>query len=307
MRAPLAAAQSSNAPIPETSASQRQQDESAPLQPAGIREFIQQKRWNEASAAAEEAVRKNPADMSAMYWLGVSRLQLHDYIGAIRALRSAQKGEIQTASIHIELGHAYYGLHQYVLFEEQMSEASGLDPKNPAPKYSMGLYRLNVLSDVAGALPLFREAAELQPDDWRSLYQVGYCLELSAKPTEARQIYLQDIQLLERKQEPFGWPYQGMARLLLEENPQEAARYAKLAVDREPGEYSNHLVLAKVYEKLGNLKDAVAEGRIAADQNPTDASVRYFLFMLYRRSGDVASAEREMATFKRLNAAYGNE
>jgi tetratricopeptide (TPR) repeat protein len=308
MCTPFAAAQSAKAPIPEANAySPRQLDGTAPPQPAAIRELIQQKEWSEASAAAEEALQKNPADVNVMYWLGVMRLQLHDYIGATRALRSAQKGGIQTAAMHIELGHAYYGLHQYLLFEEQMRTASELDPKNHDPKYSMGLYRLHVLSDVAGALILFREAAELQPDDWRSPYQVGYCLELSAQPAEARQVYLQDIQLLERKQESFGWPYQGMARLLLEEDTEEALRYAKLAVDVEPGEYSNHLTLAKVYEKMGNFKNAVAEGRVAADQNPTDASVRYFLFMLYRRAGDLGSAEREMAVFNRLHAVYDSE
>ena len=149
-----------------------------------------------------------------------------------------------------------------------MHAASELDSKNEDPKYSMGLYRLHILSDVSRALTLFREAAELRPDDWRSLYQVGYCLELSGKPSEAHQAYLQDIQLLERNRESFGWPYQGIARLLLEENTQEALRYAKSAVELEPGEYSNHLILAKVYEKEGDLKNAAAEGRIAADQNP---------------------------------------
>jgi tetratricopeptide (TPR) repeat protein len=275
--------------------------------PAVARALIQERKWDEASVALEEATRSSPSDVNAQYWLGVARLQLHQYIGSVRALRVAQKSGIQAAAIHTELGHAYYGLHQYFLFEEQMRAASELDPRDFDAKYSLGLYRLQVLSDVAGASILFREAADLQPDDWRSSYQNGYCLELSGKPEEARQVYLKDMQLLENQHGSFGWPYQGMARLLLDQNPQEAARYAKRAVEIEPAEYSNHLILAKVYEQLGDVRNASAEGRIAADQNPTSAPVRYFLFMLYRRIGDSASAEKEMAVFKRLRAAYGSE
>ena len=242
-----------------------------------------------------------------MYWSGVARLQLRDFVGATRALRSAQKGGIQTAALHIELGHAYYGLHQYFLFEEQMRAASEADPKDSEPKYFLGLYHLTVLSDVGGALALFREAADLKPYDWKSVYQLGHCLELSGKPTEARQLYMQDIQLLEKNHEPFGWPYQGMARLLLDGDAQEALRYAKQAVEIEPGEYSNHETLAKAYERVANLQDAAAEGRAAAVESPNNASLRYFLFRLYRRIGDGASADRELATFKRLNAVYGTE
>ncbi len=303
-----ASPQASTSQVFKTSADPQQPSIGAmPSPPEVARELIQEKRWNEASVALEKAAQSDPSDVNAKYWLGVARLQLHDYIGAVRALRSAQKAGLQTAAIHTELGHAYYGLHQYFLFEEQMHVALDLDPRNVDATYSLGLYRLQVLSDVGGAVILFREAAELRPDDWRSVYQIGYCLELSAKPDEARQVYLKDIQLLQEKHASYGWPYQGMARLLLDDSPQEAVRYAKQAVDLEPGEYSNHLTLAKAYEKLGDFEKATAEGRIAADQNPTNAPVRYFLFMVYRRTGDSTSAQKEMVAFKRLRAAYGSE
>ena len=93
---PLAAAQSPIATIPDAIADTQRPLEGTVLpQPAGMKELIQQKKWNEASGVAEEAVRKNPTDANAIYWLGVARLQLHDYIGATRALRSAQKDGIQ--------------------------------------------------------------------------------------------------------------------------------------------------------------------------------------------------------------------
>jgi hypothetical protein len=38
-----------------------------------------------------------------------------------------------------------------------------------------------------------------------------------------------------------------MARLLLESDPHQALEFAARAVQAEPNEYSNHLIVAKVY------------------------------------------------------------
>jgi tetratricopeptide (TPR) repeat protein len=275
--------------------------------PIEIVGLIQKKQWNEVVTLEEENFRKDPSNVSSVYWLGVARLQLRNFIGATQALRSAQRDALNTASLHLELGHAYYGLNQFVLFQQQMELASSLEPGNADPKYFVGLYRLTVLSDVSGALALFREATSLQPGDWKSLYQLGHCLELNGQRDEARQAYLRDIQLIEENHQEFGWPYQGMARLLIEENPEEALRFARKAVETEPGEYLNHFVLAKVQEKLGKQQDAIAEARAAVDQNPTDASLRYFLFRLYRSTGNVTSAKSELTTFEKLNEVYGSD
>jgi len=274
---------------------------------AGIPDLVRQKRWKEVAELAQKESLKNPGDPSHFYWLGIARFQLQDPVGAVQALRSAEKLGLNTALFHEGLGLAYQKLNQYFLFERQMEKASALDPRDPRPLYYLGLYHVTIKSDVATGLSYFDRALRLRSDDAKSLYQRGNCLEKMGRWKEARGAYTDAISLVEKSGEHLGWPFQGMARLLLEESPQEALGFAKKAVELEPNEYSNHLTLAKVYERLGNLPEAVREAQVATTQDPTSSTARYALFKLYRRSGDLEASETELKMFEKLRAVYGPE
>jgi tetratricopeptide (TPR) repeat protein len=270
-----------------------------------MEDLVQQGRWQEAAALAQATSQANPQDSTAFYWLGTARLQLHDPQGATKAFRSAQKLGMDTAVLHEGLGLAYYNINQFVLFEQQMETAAQEDPKDFRPKYYLGLYHLTIRSDVAAALPLFDEAIQLKPDDWKSLYQKGNCLEKLGKSLEAQPYYARSIASVASNHQPFGWPYQGMARLLLATDPQTALGFAQKAVEAEPHEYSNHLVLAKIYKRLNDPTEAIREARLAVRDNTTDAPSRYLLFRLYREAGDPQAADAELKVFETLNAVYG--
>jgi len=272
-----------------------------------ILDLARHNRWNELAASAEQITRQNPNDADAFYWLGVARLELHKPIGAVQALRSAQNLGMDSSKLHETLGRAYYDLNQFILFQQQMKEASRLDPLNFRPNYFLGLYQITIRSDVATALAFFDKATKLQPDDWKSLYQEGRCLELSGKPGEARAYYARAIRSIEASNQPFGWPFQGMAHLLINQDPEQALNFAKKAATVEPNEYSNHLILAQVYERLGKLPEALREAKLAASQSPNTAQVRYLLFMLYRRAGKNQAAQSELSAFKKLKIVYGSE
>jgi Flp pilus assembly protein TadD len=256
---------------------------------------------------SERNIGKNASDAMAFYWLGIARFQLHDAIGATMAFRTAEKLGQNSAKFHEALGLAYYDLNQFFLFEQQMESASKLAPKDFAPRYFLGLYRLSIKSDTQGALRFFREAVELNPTDWKSLYQEGYCLELSGDSAQARLFYSRSMSEVERNHEPFGWPFQGMARMLVGENPQQALRLAQEAVRIEPQEYSHHMTLAKAYAELRDLPNAISEAKAAESLSPNLATVRYLLMRWYRQAGDLHKAEAELQMFQKLNAVYGPE
>jgi tetratricopeptide (TPR) repeat protein len=274
---------------------------------ATITQLLREKRWNTLASVSEQDTHINPADPNPFYWLGISRFQLRDPVGATQAFRSAEKLGLNSAKFHEALGLAYYDLNQFYLFEQQMEAASRLDPKDFAPKYYLALYRLSVKSDVSGALKLLTEATELNPTDWRSLYQEGYCLELSGDLTQASAFYARAISEVEKNHEPFGWPFQGMARLLAIDNPNDARQLAQQAVRIEPEQYAHHLELAKIYADTAELPGAIREAQAAEALSPNTAAIRYLLFRLYRRSGDAARAESELEVFHRLNSVYGPE
>jgi tetratricopeptide (TPR) repeat protein len=271
-----------------------------------ISELARSTRWKEVAALADRNHRQNPSDPAALYWLGISRLKLHEPVASVQAFRAAEGLGLNTALSHEGLGLAYYDLNQFWLFEEQMKKASALDPGDSAPYFYLGLYRWTIRSDAAGALEFFNKALQLHPEDWKNLYQAGNCLEQLGKLDEARDHYTKAISLVEKSGERFGWAYQGMARLLLEEKPDAALDFAKKAVNLQPGEYSNHLILAKIFERLGNRSDAIREAETAIAENPNDSTSRYALYKLYRQAED-PRAEQALKSFEEVRTLYDRD
>lgn len=265
------------------------------------------KRWGELANLAQTASGKDANDTGALYWLGVARLQLDDTSAALRALRGAQRLGCDTADLHIQLGQVYYRLNQFVLFKREMQIASKLDPTNGTAPYLLGFYRIAIESDLSGAFVDLSEAARLQGNDPKVLYQLGYDLEMSGRSGAAKDYYERAMAQVKASKQSFAWPFQGMARLFLNEDPPTALRYARDAVQMAPTESTNHLVLAKVYERLGDPLSAIREAKAAALGRPTDASTRYLLFRLYEHAGEKELAQRELTMFNKINAIYGPE
>lgn len=268
-----------------------------------IRKLIEEKRWKEVIDIAEGLHKQNAEDTGPFYWSGIAYLQLHDPVKAAQSLRSAEKLGLNTAVFHEGLGLVYYSLNQFFLFEEQMKKASEMDPSDFRPYYYLGLYRWTIRSDAGGALNLFEKAAVLAPDDWKNIYQEGNCLEQLGRLQDARNRYEKAITLIEQAKQAYGWPFQGMARLLKDEDPGNALNFALKAVSEEPNEYSNHLVLAEVYDRLEKIPDAIREAQLATTRNPTNAESTYLLYKLYRKAGDTRAAE-ELKIFEQVKGLY---
>jgi tetratricopeptide (TPR) repeat protein len=271
-----------------------------------IADLVRANRWKDVIALTSDLHRTDPANPTVLYWAGTSHLQLHEPVGAVQAFRSAERLGLDSALLHEGLALAYYDLNQFGLFEEQMKKATVSDPNDSKPYYYLGFYRWTIRSDPSGALDLFEKAIHLAPDDWKSVYQSGNCFEQLGKLDEARNRYEKAISLLQKSGARFGWPYQGMARLLLDDNPQKALELAKKAVQLEPDEPSNHLALADVYERLGNLQDAIREAQTAAITNPNDSKIHYALFKLYRQAGD-PRAKSELDVFEQTKTLYDSD
>ena len=271
-----------------------------------IADLVRANKWTDVVRLTGELHRADPANPTVLYWAGTAHLQLHEPVAAVQVFRSAERLGLDTALLHEGLGLAYYDLNQFVLFEEQMKKAATSDPNDSKPYYYLGFYRWTIRSDPSAALEFFEKAIHLAPNDWKSVYQSGNCLEQLGRLDDARNRYETAISQLEKSGAHFGWPYQGMARLLLDENPQKALELAKKAAQLEPDEPSNHLELADVYQRLGNLQDAIRETQIAASTNPNDSKIHYALFKLYRHTGD-PRAQSELDVFKQTKALYDSD
>ena len=272
-----------------------------------LEKLVRQQQWEKAARLTDELSQNNSDDPVLHYWVGVVRWQQGDRIGAVQALRLAEGLGLDTASLHKTLGMVYYGMRQFILFRQQMEKAIARDPGDHQPHYQLGRYYLSIQNNSQLALEFLEKASELGPEHAESVYYKGYCLELLERDEDALRSYHTAIQLLERTANGFSGPYEGLARLLLDRDIERALGWARRAVQLQPELDANHLVLAKVYERLGKLDQAVEELQETIRLNPSHTSAHYILFRLYKRLGHSEEAESELSIFKKLKAVYGEQ
>ena len=90
--------------------------------------MVKAKRWAELQRYVKEGLSHLPSAPVLHYWRGVAEFHLGDFVQAVMAFRSAQRLGLSSAPLHDALGMAYYSIHQYVLFLEQMQQAIAAGP-----------------------------------------------------------------------------------------------------------------------------------------------------------------------------------
>jgi Flp pilus assembly protein TadD len=263
--------------------------------------------WKQAASLAAQWTQDEPEEPRAFYWLGIAMWQQERRVESIQALRKAELRGFSTAEFHLTLGRAYYAIHQFSLFRQQMQKAAVLGPNDPQPHFQLGRYFDSVVGDYQQALGHYRKAAELAPRDGELLYHVGFCQEMLGQREEARATYQSSSQLVEEQAATFSWPYQRMAQLSLSEDAEGAIDWARRAVAAEPGRAVNHYVMAKAYLRNNQPRNAVEELLEAVRLDPKDPSARYLLATAYTELGQGEQARQARFEFQRLRAAYGSQ
>lgn len=266
--------------------------------------LIHQKHWAEAGELVGELIQKDPTNPRWQFWQGMVRFEGNDPINAIAAFRSAERLGLDTEGLHKALGLTYYVIHQYILFEQQMDKAIKMDPNDYEPVYYLGRYYETTRNNFSRARDFFDRAVALNPNDTKSTFNRGYCLEMMGRLDDARTSYEKAIQLVELNHERYSWPYQGMARLLLTSDPEQALHFAEKAVNLEPNLDSNHLMLAKVEERMQKIPEAISELQIVTRLNPNSAPPHYALARLYKRIGNPQAEHAQIDEFNKLNSIY---
>ena len=261
----------------------------------------------EASRLAEGLLQTAAGDSQLHYLIGVVRWQQGDNVDAIRRFRTAELLGLREPYLHKALGVAYYEAHQYLLFEQQMERASDADRSDPQPHLYLGRYVESVKGDFAGALRHFEEVIALDPDHARGHSYFAYCLERLDRLDAAAEHYRTSVELLQQANERFSWPYQGLARLTLKTDPQEARAWAQKAVAVEPTLFEAHALLARAHDGNGEFGLAVDAASEAVRLNPNHAASHYLLFTVHRKLGNSDAARRHMSRFQELKEVYGDQ
>lgn len=227
-----------------------------------------------------------------------------DTIAKIRALRKLERQK-SSPEILMRLALLYSEVRQYKLFELTMKEAMAADPRSHLPHYYLGRYFSSVVDDLPAAVVYFRQALQHKPDDYRSMYYLGFCDEQERRFDAAERRYQEAAKLAEVSKATFALPYEGLARLRLNALQAEAALpFARLAVKTGPAEASAHRTLAKCLDQLNQPRAAVDAWTAAVLLDPYHAPALYGLYRAQRSADDTAQAEQTLRQFRRISASY---
>lgn len=271
-----------------------------------LQKLVQAQRWSDANLLADQIVASHPQNPRGYFWLGYVQLRQHDGLAAVRSLRRAQTLGLRDPQLSITLGLAYYAIHQFKLFEEQMQNAIEAAPLEAWPHYYLGLYDVAITENYADGMKHFREALSRVPDDFRVLSYHGFCQEVLGARELARKDYEAAIRLVEQRNARFSVPYQRMALLLADAEPDLALQFARKSVETENEVAGNHLILAKLYEEREKTAEAIHALKAAAQADPTLASPHYRLHRLFAKLGDQKAASEALAEFQSLSKLYGS-
>lgn len=269
--------------------------------------LVRQRRWKQVYRLAEELSRSHPHDGVPRYYAGVAAFQLGEKVRAIQALREAEKLGLDTPFLHKALGLAYYDANQFLLFRQQMERTIQLDPADHQAHFHLGRYYESVRNDFPAAILHFDRALASRPRDPKSLYFKGYCLQVLGKGAVARQYFERAANAAADSGDRFSLPHRGLAKILNETDPDKALKWARRATELEPGEAENHVVLAQIYRRQERMAAAATSLQEAVRLAPDDDAARFMLYQTYRELGKEQAAQAQLAVFKELRKAYGDQ
>ncbi len=116
--------------------------------------------FNEALDEFQKAVRSDPEDSEAQYYLGIAYSQSGDYIMAIPALKKALKLDPGLVGAHYDLGVAYFARNNYTEALKEMKEAERCQPKRAMVYFYQG-YIYYMKENFSRAPFYFQKSASL--------------------------------------------------------------------------------------------------------------------------------------------------
>jgi tetratricopeptide (TPR) repeat protein len=170
--------------------------------------------------------------------------------------------------------------------------------------YAQFLYGLSayMTNDLREALPRFRRARQLSPNDPRAALYLGLTVESLGQSAEAMSLYEEAVRLDRAAGEVHAETLLPGARLLLLLGRlEESERWVREALKASPNSRDVHFELARVLIKRGDAEQAAAQGEMAltlSDGVVTDAAIHYLLIRAWQQAGRPDRADTHAAVMR---------
>lgn len=213
-----------------------------------------EKRFPEAMAATEEALRLDPKLVAAL-------------------------------TLKAKLAMAAYRLDEA---QQCLARALAIDARAPYAQFLYGLAAY-LGNDMSAALPRFRKARQLNPTDPRAALYLGLTAESLGQTAEALSLYEEAVRLeRDRNELQAETLLPGVRLLLLLGRVAECERWLAQALKLSPNSRDVHLEWARCLLEKGDAERAATEGEAALRLSQgivTDSAIRYLLIRAYQKCG----------------------
>ena len=267
-----------------------------------LQTLIKSKRWDQAERVATRLLAGAPDNPEACFLAGIVQFRQARYDRAIPLLKKAQELGAEIPSLSKTLAICYFSSRQHRLFESQMEQAFLQTPTDPELSFFWGLHQTSVKDNPQAAVKAFDNALQHRPSYVQALYHRGRAFQKMGRKDKARKDFEASIALIEQTFfRGYSYPYQSMARLLLEDSPKGALRFARKSVEVQPRLKNTHILVGEIHWRLGQFKKAAEAFEDATYLDPEDSRLHYWLHLLYQRLGRKKASKMALVEFQRLN------
>jgi tetratricopeptide (TPR) repeat protein len=271
-----------------------------------IREAIAQGHFD----LAGDLLEKTPRGAEQSLWRGMLLLRLGMTFASIRSLEAAAHFQ-DSSTIETLLAVDYFLLNQRQLTVRSIQKSLALDPGNKLALYLRGRYHF-VTHNYSQAIEDLQSVLKAEPDDYRSLYYLGYSKWRLGDTGGAARDLRRSVDIIQCKQIDFIAAPQTLAELELQTNDLakaladadwaiRTAAQSKAPEDNSEGASNVFLLRGKIHAALRRQPEAIADWRQALKLNPALAECWYLLAHLYRQRGEVELANQALTHFKALH------
>jgi len=138
----------------------------------GVAEYKDES-FEEAAVTLERALKKHPDNYEAVFYLGISYMQMLEFDKARVYLEKAAAMQPEDAKLGVHLGEAFYNLHEYKAAEKALSNAIANGAESARAHYFLGLTRYG-MGEHDKAITSFEQAMQMgEGMKVKALYLMG--------------------------------------------------------------------------------------------------------------------------------------
>lgn len=226
----------------------------------------------------------------------------HDYLNAAIAWKKSEAIAPLEPSLRFSLAMAYVSIHHPDWARPVLESLSQQDPHNALFPYWLGRLDYDA-HQYKQAAQHFQRAIELNPTMARAYDNLGLCYYYENQNNLAIANYNKAIELEQGSQHPSPWPYLNLAitQQFLGQLPNAEANLRK-AIALGPSLAPAHFHLGTLLESRWQLKEAVTELQEAVRLDPNYLEPHIVLSRIYRKLGQDQASRDEADAYKKLRA-----